>query len=104
MINELDYELTLVETIQVCFEDLELETGPQMKLEVIVQNESCPSAKLLINTRLADPESHKDVRKLIVGQDNNNTQKKVRHGLLECGENSVDNILTWEDQRRNCPV
>ena len=40
MISELDYELILVETIQVCFEDLELETGSEMKLEVIVPNES----------------------------------------------------------------
>ena len=103
MIYEIDYELTLVETIRVYFEDLELETGSEMKLEVIVPNESCPSAKLLSNTRLSDPESHEDVRKLIVGQDSKNT-KKLRHGLLECEENNVNNVLTWEDQYRNCTV
>ena len=103
MIYELDYELTLVETIQVCFEDLELETGSEMILEVIVPNEFCPNAKLLKNTRLSDPESHEDVRKLIVREDSKNT-KKVRHGLLECEENSVDNVLTWKDQYRNCTV
>jgi hypothetical protein len=53
------------------------------------------------DTRLADPESHEDVRKLIEGQDNKN-RKKIRHGLLLCGENGMDTVLTWKHQYRNC--
>jgi hypothetical protein len=36
--HELDYELTLVETIRDCVEDLEMETCSKMTPEVIVPN------------------------------------------------------------------
>ena len=85
VMHELDYELTLVETIRDCFENLEMETCSKMKV---------------CDTRLADPESHEDVRKLI-GQHNKNT-KKLRHGLLLCGENGMYNVFTWEHQSWNC--
>ena len=38
VMHELDYELTLVETIRDCVEDLEMETCSQMTPEVIVPN------------------------------------------------------------------
>jgi hypothetical protein len=75
------------------FGDFEIETAMDTLLEV---GPSAATGCFMEFARFADPESDEDVRKLIEGQEHQNTKKEHQNGQSVCGKNGVHIVAIRE--------